>query len=70
MLVEELYELLREKEQALQRIRTEARHLEKEIETLRAAIKILDSHAKSPTPVESKAAPVKTAAETIRKAFP
>jgi len=72
MLIEELFGAIREKEEVLQRLKAEAMRIEKDIETLRAAIKILEREPRGPQAVESSAvssahAP---APETIRKAFP
>ncbi len=72
MLIEELFAAIREKEQVLQTVRAEAQRLESEIDTLRAAVKILEREPmKGPKPVETAAsAAPRTAPETIRKAFP
>lgn len=72
MLTEELFGAIREKEDVLQRLKAEAQRIEKDIETLRAAVKILEREMKPPLPVEpatSSTAQV-TAPETIRKSFP
>lgn len=72
MLIEELFGAIREKEDILQRVKAEAQRIEKEIETLRAAVKILDREPRAPLSSEP-AAPQTAhapAPETIRKAFP
>ncbi len=70
MLIEELIAAIQEKEEVLQRMNVEAQRIEKEIETLRAAVKILEREVK-PQVVEAPAKPIRsTSPETIRKAFP
>ncbi len=70
MLIEELHGAIREKEDVLQRMRAETQRIEKEIETLRAAVKILEREA-LPQPPESAPHTTRASApETIRKAFP
>jgi len=72
MLIEELFGAIREKEELLQRVRAEVQRLEKDIETLRAAVKVLEREAATPStpePVPVSASRV-AAPETIRKAFP
>jgi hypothetical protein len=70
MLIEELFAAIHEKEQVLQTVRAEGQRLETEIETLRAAIKILEREPHGPRAVEPITAPAVRAPETIRKAFP
>jgi uncharacterized membrane protein len=72
MLIEELFGAIREKEEILQRVKAEAQRIEKEIETLRAAVKILEREPRAPLSAEPAAAPAThaPASETIRKAFP
>ncbi len=76
MLIEELLAAIHEKEQVLHTVRAEAQRLETEIETLKAAAKILEREPHGPRVVEPKAvepsaAPAPRAVpETIRKAFP
>lgn len=70
MLTEELLAAIHEKEQVLQTVRAEAQRLESEIETLRAAVKILERESHGPRVVEPPATTSTRAPETIRKAFP
>lgn len=70
MLTEELLAAIHEKEQVLQTVRAEGQRLESEIETLRAAVKILERESQGPRVVEPSATAVTRAPETIRKAFP
>lgn len=72
MLIEELFGAIQEKAEVLQRIRAEAQRIEKEIETLQAAVKILEREPKTPLPGEpaGSSAHHVPAPETIRKAFP
>lgn len=70
MLIEELAAAIREKEELLQRMRVEMQRIEKDIETLRAASRILEQ-AKNGHTAAHDVAPSRTAVpETIRKAFP
>lgn len=72
MLIEELFGAIREKEELLQRVRAEVQRLEKDIETLRAAVRVLEREAATPTTQEPVAVTASRGAapETIRKAFP
>lgn len=72
MLIEELFGAIREKEELLQRVRAEVQRLEKDIDTLRAAVKVLERETASAEPAENEPAPAPRVAvpETIRKAFP
>ena len=71
MLVEELFAAIHEKEQVLQTVRAEAQRLESDIDTLRAAVKILERESHGPRAVEpSTTGAPRPVAETIRKAFP
>lgn len=69
MLIEELFGAIREKEEILQRLKAEAMRIEKDIDTLRAAAKILEREPRGlePSTVSAAHGP---APETIRKAFP
>jgi hypothetical protein len=72
MLIEELFGAVRDKEEVLQRLKSEIMQIEKDIETLKAAAKILEREPRGPQPLESRAisASHAPAPETIRKAFP
>lgn len=71
MLIEELVAAIREKEEVLQSIKLDMQRIEKDIETLRAAMKILEREGKSSQPTQAPASPARPAVpETIRKAFP
>ena len=70
MLIEELFTAIHEKEQVLQTVRAEAQRLESEIDTLKAAAKILEREPHGPRAVETVGATSVRAPETIRKAFP
>lgn len=70
MVIEELFAAIHEKEEALQRIRVEAQRIEKDIETLKAAAKILEREKPHLATEEPPSMARTGAPETIRKAFP
>lgn len=71
MLIEEMAAAIREKEELLQRMRVEMQRIEKDIDTLKAASRILEqtkhNHGSAADEVPSNRSAVP---ETIRKAFP
>jgi chromosome segregation ATPase len=70
MIIEQLVIAIREKEEALQHLKAETQRMEKEIDTLRAAMKILEREGKNGQPQPAAAGVRTTVPETIRKAFP
>lgn len=71
MLIEELAAAIREKEELLQRMRVEIQRIEKDMETLRAASRILEqSKHNHNAPAQEVTSNRNVVPETIRKAFP